>query len=271
MADALEQGNSMTMEEMEAADAADKVAAAKEPTAAEKEAADRIQRLETAVRVSEDARLRALAEAAAAKAAVQPPPTPAPVPDGPKDLTAEELEAMVAENPTKALQLAMEQTRRVTTRDLEARIGPLVNAGFSTAEAMARQKHAADFEILGPEIEAFLKTIPEQQKRTALGNAEGWETMLNYVRGQHTDKIVDARIEKAIAARLGGARADQQTSAPSNIAAPGAVTPPSPTGGRGIVWDATTIEIMKTVLNTEDTPKARAEWEKWNSPNAGRA
>lgn len=264
------QGNSMTMEEMEAADAADKTAAAATPSVAEKEAQEKIQRLENAVRLSEDARIRAVAESAAKAVAPPPAPVAAPVPEGPKDLSAEELEAMVQENPTKALQMAMEQTRRVTTRDLEARIGPLVNAGYSTAETMARTKHAADFAILGPEIDAFLATIPEVQKRAALGNSEGWDTMLNYVRGQHVDKLVGARVKTEIAAQLAAARGEQVSSAPSNIASPGAVAPPVAVNG-GVVFDATTVEIMKQVLNCEDTPKARAEWVKWSNASAGRA
>ncbi len=230
---------------------------------------DMNKRLADSLRASEDARVRAIAEQAARAAVPAPVAAPAPVaPEGPKDLTAEELEALVREDPTKALTLAMEQTRRRTTRDLEARINPLINAGFSTAEQMARAKHASDFELLGPEIDAFMKTIPEDQKRVALGNAEGWETMLNYIRGQNVDKIVSARVDKAITDRLGAARSDQAASAPKSIAT--ATVPDAPVmAANGVVWDATTIEIMKNVLNCEDTPKARAEWTKWSNAKSG--
>jgi hypothetical protein len=132
---------------------------------------------------------------------------------------------------------------------------------------MARSKYAADFEVIGGEIEAFMKTMTEQEKRAALGNAGGWETMVNYVRGQNMDKIVNARIEKALEQRLGTARNDQHASAPPNIAASG-VTTPAPAIS-GVVFDATTIEVMKTVLNSEDTPLARAEWVKWSNKSSG--
>ena len=259
---------SMTMDEMGELDKADEAAKAAETTPEQKEIADKIQRLETALRVSEDARVRAVATEAARAAAPTPAPAPAPVVDeGPKDLTAEELDAMVREDPTKALQMAMEQTRRRTTKDLEARLNPLVSANVTNAEQMARAKYADDFKILGPEIEAFMKTIPEAQKRVALGDPAGWETMLNYVRGQNMDKIVSARVDKAVSDRLGAARSDQAAAAPPSLTAGGTATPD--VSASGLVWDATTIEIMKNVLNTEDTPKARAEWTKWYNAKSG--
>lgn len=259
---------SMTIDEMGELDKADEAAKAAELTPEQKEAAEKIQRLETALRVSEDARVREIAKEAARQAVPAPAPVQAPpVDDGPKDLTAEELDALVREDPTKALTLAMEQTRRRTTRDLEARLNPLVNANVTNAEQMARQKYASDFEVLGPEIEAFMKTIPDAQRRVALADPAGWETMLNYVRGQNMDKIVNARVDKAINDRLGAARGDQAATAPPNIAAGGVATPAIVASG--LVWDATTIEIMKNVLNCEDTPAARAEWTKWYNAKAG--
>jgi hypothetical protein len=262
-----QQGNSMTLDEMEAADAREKAATSATPTPEQKAAEERIQRLEASLRLSEDARTKAIAEAAARAAVPAPAPAPvAPAPEEPKDLTAEELEQLVREDPTKALTLAMEQTRRRTTRDLEARINPLVNANVTTAEAMARQKYASDFEILGPEIEAFMKTIPEAQRRVALADSQGWDTMLSYVRGQNMDKVVSARVDKAINERLGTARAGQAAVTPPNLSS--SVATPAPVVG-GVVFDATTIEIMKNVLNCEDTPAARAEWTKWANARAG--
>ena len=256
----------MTFDEMGEAEQADKETVA-EPTPAEKEAKERIERLEASLRLSEEARIRAIAEGAARGAAPAPAPE-APKVEGPKDLTAEELQTLMQEDPAKALMLGMEQTRRKVTQEVEARMAPMVNSGYDAQAAMAKQKFAADFEVIGPEIDAFIKTMPLDARNAALGNQEGWTTMINYLRGQNIDKIVTAKIGKEIDTRMAAARGDQASSAPVPIDS-GVKSPPPPSSVGGVVFDSTTIEIMKTVLNTDDTPKARAEWVKWSNKNSG--
>lgn len=258
---------SMTMDEMDEVNKADAKAAAAEPSPEAKEAAEKIQRLDSALRKSEEDRMRLVAREEATRVAPAPAPVVAvPVQEGPKDLTAEELEALVREDPTEALKQAMEQTRRRTTRDLEARLAPLANAGYQSAESQAKVKYADDFALLGPEIDTFIKTMPEAQRLAALGNSEGWDTMLSFIRGKHMDKVITHRIDKQLKERLDSARTDQSSSAPPNISAP-TVTSPPVVGN--LVFDATTIEIMKTMLGTEDTPAARAEWTKWSNKSSG--
>lgn len=256
--------SSMNFEEMQEAEEQAKPPVEASP--AEKEAQARIERLEASLRLSEESRIRAIAEGAA-RGAVPAPVPESKAPEGPKDLTAEELQNLMQEDPTKALMLGMEQTRRKVTQEVEQRMAPMVNSGYDAQASMAKQKFASDFDVIGPEIDAFIKTMPIAQRNAALGNQEGWETMVNYLRGQHIDKIVSARITKEIDQRMNSARGDQISSAPVPIDS-GVRTPPPQSSG-GIVFDSTTIEIMKNILNTDDTPKARAEWVKWSNKSAG--
>lgn len=218
-----------------------------------------------ALRISEQARddARRMTDIATRAAPVAAPPVP--IAATPKDLTEEELKELVSTNPAEAIRLAMEQTRRKTTEDFNARLGPLVSSAASSVEAQARVKYSADFAVLEPEIKEFIERIPVANRAAALGSMEAWDALISYQRGQHIDKVVDARLEAAITKRLGNARNGQQAAAPTNLS--GGTQASVPTSDGGVVWDAYTIDILDKTFGG-DTPENRLEYTKWK--NKGR-
>jgi hypothetical protein len=247
-------------------DAAEKAAKVAAPSAASIESTAQLEKLQQALRTSEEARMRAIAEAEAAKAVrAAAPAAPAPaVPTGPKDLTFEELAEIQREDPTKALTLAMEQTRRRTTEDLNARLGPMASATYASAEMTARAKYAEDFEAFGDKITEFIdKQIPVAERAKALSDPTSWGTLIDYLRGQNIDRVIDYRGKKAGAVT----RERERQAAPPSLAS-GATAPAFASADSGMVFDSTTIEIMENILGVDDSPAARAEWVKWH--RAGR-
>lgn len=169
-----------------------------------KEIAEAADRAMKALRVSEDARLAALekrvntpAESAPAGPAAEPEPEP---------LTEEAFAQMYEENPTKALMLMAERVASTTERNVLARIAPMQAGARSAAENAAKQKYADEFEILGPEIEAVVKKIPNP---SYLSNPGAWDDVMAYVRGQNIDKIIEHKMKKVSAGAENTARTEQ--------------------------------------------------------------
>lgn len=154
-----------------------------------------LQASETARREAVDA-LKGVADRATSQPAPQPvaqAPAPAAEP------TEAELKALFEEDPFKYQQKRFEMMERRMTQGVESRINPVVGTAADVAAQAARSKHAEAFEVLGKEINSFVdQAFPDKNTRAqVLSQPEAWDRIVNLVKGEHIDRIVEYRTKKA--------------------------------------------------------------------------
>lgn len=144
--------------------------------------------------------LRALNEARSQQPAPQAAPAqPAPEPE----MTQAQLKEMYERDPFEYQQYMFSQMDKKIAKQVDSRVSPMAATTASAAEAQARAKFAEEFEVLGPEINQVLAQVPD---RSALAQPGAWEQLMFYVRGQHMDKLLNARANKANERSLAEAR-----------------------------------------------------------------
>jgi len=147
-----------------------------------KDLANYATRLEEALRLSESARVSATSAPAA-------PPLPAPEPE----LTREQLAELYQQDPLAAIEAIETRAGKRIYEHLERRLAPLAQSTASSAETMARQKYGMEFEMFGPQIQEFVRSLPD---KTVLSSERGWEDLISYVRGkpENFDRYINARV-----------------------------------------------------------------------------
>jgi hypothetical protein len=150
----------------------------------------RITALETALRISEEARKSQVQTSTRETAA------PAPAPEPEKLLTREEIQKVYEDEPLKAIEMMQQQAIKLAARQFEERLRPLQNGGIVSAEAQARTKYAEAFEVLGPEIQKIVDSLPD---RNVLSQPQAWDDLVSYVQGKpdNIERIISKRMEKA--------------------------------------------------------------------------
>jgi hypothetical protein len=176
------------------------------------EIAEENERLQRALRLSEEARLNA--RSTPAPQAPQPEPQQQ-IPYG--DRTAEDWNTRFQENTAQAMQEWSERLMYVADRHFEQRMAPLQHSGVTNAASMARSKHALEFELFGDQIDQMVNLMPDKK---VLATEQGWDDLISYVRGRsgNIDKYIE-RINKrppppAVAARTAQADNIGFTAAP---------------------------------------------------------
>jgi len=164
--------------------------------------------MKEALLTSEDARKNAETMAATAAAAASQPPAPAPTAPEPEPmLTDEEIAEIHQEDPIRAIKLMNEQAIRLAEKNLESRLAPMFAGTAASVEQAARVRYKEDFEVIGPEIEQFIQTLPNKQ---VLANPQGWDDLIALVRGKNLDKIIQAKASAVSSNAQAQAQAEQQ-------------------------------------------------------------
>lgn len=144
--------------------------------------------------------LRALNEARSQQPAA--PSAPAQ-PQAEPEMSQAQLKEMYERDPFEYQQYMFSQMDKKIAKQVDSRVSPMAATTASAAEAQARAKFAEEFEVLGPEINQVLAQVPD---RSALAQPGAWEQLMFYVRGQHMDKLLNARTAKANERSLAEAR-----------------------------------------------------------------
>jgi hypothetical protein len=156
----------------------------KEQLAAEKERNDRLE-----ARV-EDLTTRVL----------QTPAATPPVVEAPDPIKAEDLQ----DNPQETLD-----------RHFQEKVNPLIDAqvknNAATLREVAIQRHPEMFEKYGKEID----NVASRMDPKALQNPEAYNHIINHVRSQHLDEIVEARVSDALNKREQDKTIDASTGLPT--------------------------------------------------------
>lgn len=258
-------GTQVTMDQMEASIEKEKVEAAKPDLSTIKleieglpdalkgksvlEVVEHTKRLEDALKLSEKAR----AEAAEGPRTVYVERQPEQqMQQGPVKLTREQVKELYDNDPLSAFEYMQGQSAAMIQANIEARTGPLRNGIATAAEAQAKQRYADDFQLLGKEINDIVNKLPD---KGALAMPGAWDDIVNYVRGQNIDKVIEFRTNrKDTADREAAQRIAQQAAPLGSLAAQRSPSPVAVTG----VLDPTRKEIAKVLGLTED------EYIKWS-------
>ena len=166
---------------------------------------------QTALRLSEESR----------RSATQSVPSPAPnqagTPPADAEPTDEQIRAAMEEDQMKGYQMMLDRQQARTLKAFEQRLQPLQQGGAVQAEALARTQFKEEFEVLGKEIQEFIdKSIPD---KNLLAQPGAYERVVKYVRGEHMDKIFEARNKKASNdTALAEARRRESQNIPANLA-----------------------------------------------------
>lgn len=144
------------------------------------------ERLQRALRISEEARLNS--RSAPAQAA----PVQEVQPRAPYDeRTAEDWNNRFQENTAQAMQEWSERLMHIADRHFEARMAPLQNSGVHNAASQARSRHALEFELFGDQIDQMVNLMPDKR---VLSTEQGWDDLISYVRGRQGN--IERYIEK---------------------------------------------------------------------------
>lgn len=215
-----DEGNSveLSLEEMEAAAASEVVkpnvldgdgVPAEFKGKSAQEVSEMLTRTQTALRISEESRLKALEDAARRPAAaVVVPPAPPEV----KEMTQDEFDALYETNPREALRLWGEQREEILTRNIMARVAPLAAGAANSAEQFAKERFKDEFAIFAADIEQIKKTIPNPG---FLASSEGWEQVISFVRGKpgNFERLIEHKTKGNNDAAAAAARAAEVASA----------------------------------------------------------
>lgn len=180
--------------------------------------------LAESLKLSERSRTQAEQMAAMATRSA-PAPVAAPAAPAEPELTDEQLAELHSTDPLRAIRYMQQQAINAASKNLEARIGNLFTSSAAVAETTAREKFKAEFEVLGPEISAMAKQIPNAEQ--VLTTPEAWERLISLVRGTpgNFEKVQQYYVSKATGRTLESARQQQQEDAGvsmvSSVRAPG--------------------------------------------------
>lgn len=133
-----------------------------------------------ALRISEDARIRAEERLRAAPAPAAAPTAAQP---DPVEMLTDDQIAKIAEEKglTAALRIVQAQTFKLAERHLNTRLEGMQAAGSVSAENAAKAKYPMEFELFGDEIKKIATDAPDKSQ---LANANNWDSIIAYVRGK---------------------------------------------------------------------------------------
>ncbi|CAB4165145.1 hypothetical protein UFOVP1537_4 [uncultured Caudovirales phage] len=145
---------------------------------------ERTERMEQALRLSEDARLSLSRNTNAVAVPVQQPTVPV--------LTDDQFNTLLQENPAEALRYRDEQMASRMLAHLESRLAPLNNAGFSSQKEAAKAKYPLEFAMFADQLDQVANGLPD---KSALSTPQGWEQLVSFVRGMpdNFEKLMTAR------------------------------------------------------------------------------
>lgn len=140
----------------------------------------------------------------------QQPMAQAPqAPQAEPEMSSAQLKEMFERDPFEYNQYMLTKMEKTMTRNLESRLAPIASTTASSAEHVARQKFAEEFQVLGKEINDVVRQIPQGQ----LASPDAWDQVMYYVRGQHMEKLLNARTAKKQQEDLAAARQTEQRNA----------------------------------------------------------
>ena len=129
---------------------------------------------------------QALKLSEAARLQVQPvQQAPAPVVEQPKEISDEEIQQMYEEQPLRAIEAMNQRAIQRAERNLEVRLGPLINGSAAQVEQSVRAKYADEFALFGDEITQVASGIPNRQ--AVLSNPAAWDDLVALVRGRENN------------------------------------------------------------------------------------
>lgn len=137
----------------------------------------------------------------------QPAPTPAPAPQ--QELTEEQWNQMLAEQPARAMALMAARVADARAQNLDTRLSTMLRASTAIVEQQVAGRHADMFAEYGDEIRQVVSQFaPENQV-----DPGAWDTAVQLVRGRHMDDIIAKRVQAELAKAGEAARATQAASA----------------------------------------------------------
>jgi hypothetical protein len=210
--------------------------------------------LSDSLRMSESARKQAETNASLA---LQRPPVPVAEPVREPEMNDEQLAEIYQNDPLKAIKIMQERSIREAEKNLEARLGPLFSGSAASAEAQARAKYAAEFELFGDQISQIVGSLPNA--KTAMANPQSWDDLVSFVRGKpgNFDRLVEHKVGKSAADRKAAAQAAQAADAGLSMAS--SVRAPSSAAAVTGQLDDLQREIAGKLNMTE------AEYIKWSN------
>jgi hypothetical protein len=159
---------------------------------------------EQALRISEEARIRAEQRLTSQPAVPAPAPS-APAPDALEMLTDEQIQKIIDEKgPLAAMRAVQAQTFKLAERHLNTRLDGLNAAGTVSAQRAAETKYPVEFELFGDEIKKIVADAPDKSQ---LANATNWDSIIAYVRGK------EGNIQKYVTKLAGEAGKDKEKEA----------------------------------------------------------
>lgn len=137
----------------------------------------------------------------------QPAPAPAPAPQ--QELTEEQWNQMMVDQPARAMALMAARVADARAQNLDTRLSTMLRASTAIVEQQVAARHPEMFAEYGEEIRKVVSQFsPENQV-----DPGAWDTAISYVRGQHMDDIIAKRVQAELAKAGEAARATQAASA----------------------------------------------------------
>lgn len=138
-----------------------------------------------------------LSEAARLQSATPAPPAPVAPPPPEPELTDEQIAQMHEENPLKAIEAISDRAVKRAERNLEARLGPLVNGTASQVEAAIRAKYPDEFALFGQDITNIAANVPNA--KAVLSDPTAWEQLIALARGRpgNFERLLEHKMNKS--------------------------------------------------------------------------
>jgi len=201
----------------------------------------RVKALSEALRISEEARERALAAVRAT------PASAAPISAEDKDLSTEEMNKLFQDNPLAAIDKLLAKREKVLIDNVNSRLGSLAQNNAETAREQAERKYPDEFRVFGRKIDEAIQRLPNPAALTSLKN---WDDFMAWFRGQtgNFDTLVNDRAERAKTKAAEDARAAQAAGAGAHTVS--TIRAPVMTSDGGL--DPVAKEIAKTMGMSEE-------------------
>lgn len=157
-------------------------------------------------------RLAKLEGTVAAGVHQQAPPPPPPEKVEEKELTPEEYNELYQKDPAAAIEYKTAVAERRILKNIDLRLGTLVQGSVTQVKAAVKAKYADEFELFGDEIEKTSMAVKDQ---SILSNPAVWDDMISFVRGKpgNFDKLVEHKAKKSGADAERRAREQQSAAA----------------------------------------------------------
>lgn len=216
-----------------------------------------------ALKLSEEARQQAMQIAQLAaerRAEPQPPPRPTP-PPAPLERTPEQWKELYEQDPFRYNEERFAALERRMTAGVEARVAPVASSAASAAEQQARSKYKEDFDVIGKEIDDFVR-VQLGNDQTQLSVPGAWDRIVSYVRGENIDKIISHREAKKAAAEAASRQEAERRAAPPVFSGSRPNGPATPRGGKmtPATMDEVTKEIARNLMPGVLPQKAYEEY-----------